>query len=73
MTRDSRQSQFYKISAFLMDKPSLFAHKEISIFGFSDDQDWWKFSVFFVYSCYAAFKNQVSLICIEEDLRLCFH
>jgi len=28
-----------------MDKPSSFAHKEISIFCFSDDQDWRKFSV----------------------------
>jgi len=27
-----------------MDKPSLFAHKEMSIFCFSDHQDWRKFS-----------------------------
>jgi len=45
MTRDSSQSQFYKISEFLMDKPSSFAHKEMRIICFSDDQDWGKFSV----------------------------
>jgi len=28
-----------------MDKPSSFAHKEISLFYFHDNQDWWKFSV----------------------------
>jgi len=41
----SSQSHFYKISEFLMDKPSSFAHKEMRIFCFSDDQDWGKFSV----------------------------
>jgi len=45
MTRDSSRSHFYKISEFLMDKASSFAHKEISIFCFSDDHDWRKFSV----------------------------
>jgi len=46
MTRlDSSRSHFYKISQFLMDKSISFAHKEISIFCFSDDQDWGKFSV----------------------------
>jgi len=37
MTRDSSQSHFYKISEFLMDKPSSFAYKEMRIFCFSDD------------------------------------
>jgi len=39
MTRDSHQSHFFKISDCLMDKPSSFAHKEISISCFSDYQD----------------------------------
>jgi len=38
-----------------MDKPSSFAHKEMGIFCFSDDQDWEKFSVLIVRLCYAAF------------------
>ena len=45
ITGDSRQSHFYKISEFLMDKPTSFAHKEMSIFSFSDNRDWRKFSV----------------------------
>jgi len=45
MTRDSSQSHFYKISEPLTDKPSSFAHKEMSIFCFSDDQDWRKLYV----------------------------
>jgi len=45
MTRVWSQSHFYKISEPLMDKPSLFAHKEMSIFCFSDNQDWRKFFV----------------------------
>ena len=32
MTQNSSQSHFYKISEFLMDKPSSFVHKEMSIF-----------------------------------------
>jgi len=32
MTRDSSQIHFYNISELLMDKPSSFAHKEMSIF-----------------------------------------
>jgi len=36
-TRDSSQSHFYKISEFLMDKPTSFARKEMNIFRFSDD------------------------------------
>jgi len=43
--RDSSQSHFYKISEFLMDKPSSLAHKKMRIFCFSDDQDWGKFYV----------------------------
>jgi len=38
-----------------MDKPTSFAHKKMSIFCFSDDQDWRKFSVLPVWSCYAVF------------------
>ena len=45
MAQDSSQSHFYKISEFLMHKPASFAHKEMSIFCFSDDQDRRKFSV----------------------------
>jgi len=45
MTRDSSQSHFYKIFEPLIDKPSSFAHKEMSTFCFSDDQDWHEFSV----------------------------
>jgi len=45
MTRDSSQSHFHKISEFLIDKPTSCALKEMSIFYFSDNQDWRKFSV----------------------------
>jgi len=45
MTRDSSQSHFYKISEFLIDKPTLCELKDMSIFCFSDDQAWRKFSV----------------------------
>jgi len=45
ITRDSSQSHFYKLSEFLIDKPTSFVHKEMSIFCFSDDQDWRKFYV----------------------------
>jgi len=60
MTRDSNKSHFYKISGFLMDKPSSFEHKEISIFCFSDDQIAGDF--LFCLSSYAMlyFKDQVS-------------
>jgi len=43
MTRE--KSHFHKISEFLMDKSSSFAHKELSFSCFSDDQDWRNFSV----------------------------
>jgi len=39
MSGDSTQSQFYKISEFLIGKPTSFAYKDMSIFCFSDDQD----------------------------------
>jgi len=42
---DSIQSHFYKISEFLIDKPTSCELKDMSIFCFSDDQDWRKFSV----------------------------
>jgi len=45
MTRDASQNHLYKISEPRMDKSSSLAHKEMSIFCFSDDQDWRKFSV----------------------------
>jgi len=32
MTRDSSQSHFYKISEFLMDKSTMFAHKKSAYF-----------------------------------------
>ena len=42
VTRDSSQSHFYNVSEFLIDKPTSCALKEMSIFCFSDDQDWRK-------------------------------
>jgi len=45
MARDSSRRHFYKISDALMDKSRSFAHKEMSIFCFRDDQDWHKFFV----------------------------
>jgi len=45
MTSDRSQSYFYKIYEPLMDKPSLFAHDEMSIFCFSNDENWGKYSV----------------------------
>ena len=44
-TRSESESFFCKISAPRMDKPRSFAHKEISIFCFCDDQNWCKISV----------------------------
>ena len=73
MTRDSSQSHFYNIFEFLMDKPSSFAHNEMSILCFSDDQDWRKFSVFLSSCAMLHFEDQVSPPCVEVDLRLCFH
>jgi len=35
-----------------MVKPASFAHKEMSIFCFSDDQDWRKYFVLPVVQCY---------------------
>jgi len=45
VSRDYSQSHFKKISEFPMDKPRSFAHKELSIFCFSGDKVWQKFSV----------------------------
>jgi len=56
-----------------MDKPSSFAHKEMSTFCFSDDQDWWKCSVWLSSRAMLHFTDQVPPTCIEEDLRLSFH
>jgi len=53
MTRDSSQSHFCKISEPLIDKPSLFACKEMIIFWSSNDQNWCKFCVLTFKSCYA--------------------
>jgi len=53
---DSSQSLFYKISEFLIDKPTSCALlKEMSIFCFSDDQALRKFSDLLVWSFYATF------------------
>jgi len=54
MTRDSSQNHFYKIFEFLIDKSSSFAHKNMSIFYFNDDQAWGIISVLTI-SCYATF------------------
>jgi len=70
---DSRQSHFYNISEFLMDKPSSFARNEMSISCFSDDQNWRNFSVCLSSCAMLHFKDQVSPPCVEVDLRLCFH
>ena len=56
-----------------MDNSRSFAHKEISIFCFSDDQSWRKFSVYLSSRPMLHFKDQVSPACIEEDLIFCFH
>jgi len=56
-----------------MDKLSLYANKEMSTFCFSDDQDWRKFSLLPVYSCYAAFHGWSAPICIKGYLRPFFH
>jgi len=42
---DSNQRHFYKISEFLIDKPTSCALEKKSMFCFSDDEDWRKFSV----------------------------
>jgi len=47
-----------------MDKPSLFVHKEMSFFCFSDDRDWRKFSVFTVSMLHV--KDQVCPIYKDE-------
>jgi len=57
-SRDSSESHFYKISEFLIDKPTLCALKEMSIFCFRDDQDWRKFSVFLSSRYMLNFKDQ---------------
>jgi len=44
-TPDSSQSHFYKISEPLNHTPNSFAHKEVGIFCFSDDQDLHRLSV----------------------------
>jgi len=54
-----------------MDKPSLCAHKEMSISCFSDDQVWRKFSVL-TNRVMLHFKDQVFPTITEVDLRLCF-
>jgi len=68
MTRPESHSMthFYKISEFLMDKPSSFAHKEMRIFCFSDDQHWGNF-LFWLFSC------AMLHTCVKAGLRLCFH
>ena len=52
MTRDSSQSHFCKISEPLIDKPSLFACKEMIMFWSSNDQNWSKFSALTFKWCY---------------------
>jgi len=53
MTRDSNQRHFFKTSEPLIDKPSLFAYKEMIIFWSSIDRNWYKFSVLTFKSFYA--------------------
>ena len=57
MTRDSSQSHFWKISEPLIDKPSLFACKEMIIFCSSNDQNLCKFSLLTFKSCYTISKG----------------
>ena len=72
---DSSQSHFCKISEPLINKPSLFACKEMIIFWPSNDQNWWKFSVLTFMSCYPILypKGQVFITCTKMDLRFAFH
>jgi len=74
MTRDSSQYYVYKISEFLMDKPSSFAHKEMrGLFGSVMIKIGRNF-LFWLSGCAMLhFKDQVFPTCIVEDLKLCFH
>ena len=74
MTRDTSQSHFHKISEFLMDKTSSFAHKEMSIF-FASVIIKIGGNFLFCLSSRAILhvKDHVSPTYIEGDLRLCFH
>jgi len=73
MTRDPSQSHFYKIFEILMDKPSLFAHKEMSIFASVMIKIDGNFLFCLSSRAMLHYKGQVSPTCIEGDLRLCFH
>jgi len=51
-----------------MDKPTSFAHKEMSTFCFSDDQDWRKFSVLRVQSFYATLMKYFHIVIMAIGL-----
>jgi len=73
MTRDSTQSHFYKISEFLMDKTTSFAHKEMSNFASVMIKICGNFLFCLTSRALVHFKDQTSPTCIEGDLRLWFH
>ena len=70
---ESSQSPFYKISEFLMGKPSSFPYKEMSIFASVMIKIVGNFLFCLSSRDMLHFKDQVSPTCVEGDLRLCFH
>ena len=76
MTRGLCQSQFYKIGKHLINKPSSFAHKEMSFLCFIDDWFWRKRSVLTLTvstrGVILPFKDQVFPPITELGLGLCF-
>jgi len=73
MTEDSSQSHFYKISEFLMNKPSSFAQKKWAFFASVMIKIGANFLFCLSGHAILHFNEQVSPTCTEEDLTLCFH
>ena len=73
MTRYSNQSYFRKISEFLIDKPSPFAHKEMSIFASVVIMIGASFLFCLSSRAMLHFKVQVYPTGIHGDLILCFN
>jgi len=69
----TRVSHFCKLSKYLIGKPSSFAHKETSLYCFSDDQHWCKLSVLTVSrnGVMLHFKDQVFPPNTEVEQRVC--
>jgi len=70
---ETRVSHFYKISEFLMDKPSSFAHKEWALFASVIIKIGGNFLFCLSSRAMLHIKGQASPTCAEGDLRLCFH